>query len=138
MPRDQFVTALEPQKHTSSLQLTLGENTHDFAFGDFFSSGADRRIRMADVDRDAAERTQNRMQNRFVVILLVDYVTNRTRADELQHERVHPTDVIGYKEKTALRQVLQADRSDPIKATYQQSTKKREGAFGAGSRRHHL
>ena len=93
---------------------------------------------MADVDRDAAQRTQNRMQNRFVVILLVDYVTNRTRADKLQHERVHPTDVIGYKEKTALRQVLQADRSDPIKATYQQSTKKIEGAFGAGSRRHRL
>ena len=93
---------------------------------------------MADVDRDAAQCPQNRMQNRFVVILLVDYVTNRTRADELQHQRVHPTDVIGYKEKTALRQVLQADRGDPIKATYQQSTKKIEGAFGAGSRRHRL
>ncbi len=43
------------------------------------------------------------MQNPFVIILLVDDVTNRPWAGELQDERVHPADMIRHKKKTASR-----------------------------------
>ena len=60
-------------------------------------------MRMTDIDWDAAQRAQNRVQNPFVIILLVDDVTDRTRAGELQDESVHPTDVIWHKKKSAIR-----------------------------------
>ena len=74
---------------------------------------------MADADRDTTKGTQDRVQNRFVIILLVDDVTDRTRARELQNESVHPADMIGYEKKAAAWQILHADRSDAIKAAHQ-------------------
>ena len=73
---------------------------------------------MADVDWDAAERTQDRVQYRFVIIRLVDDVADRTRAGELQDESVYPADVIRHKKKPTARKVLQAGRSDAIKAAH--------------------
>ena len=138
VPGDQFVTTLQTQQCSRAFQLALGEHTNDFALGDFFSSGANRLVRMADIDRDAAERAQKRVQKRLVKILLVDDVADRTRTGELQDECVHPTDMIGHEKKPARRQIFQADRGNAIKTTNQQPPKKIEGAFSAGHQRHRL
>ena len=74
---------------------------------------------MSGIDRNAAEDPQKRMQDRFMIILLIDDVTDWARAGELQDEGVHPTDVIRYEKKPAGRQVFQTVRSDAIKAAHQ-------------------
>src|SRR5207247_9364259 len=124
------------EMRSSSFQLALREHTYDLAIGDFFSSGADRLVRMADVDGDAAEHTQEWVQDRFVIILLVDDEADWARTGELQDEGVDPTDMIGHEKKPAGRQIFQADRSDAIKATHQQPPKKIADAFSARQRRH--
>src|SRR5207247_10781961 len=106
--------------------------------GDVVSCAAKRLVRMADIDRDATERAQKRVQKRLVKILLVDDVADRTWTGELQDECVHPTDMIGHEKKPARRQIFQADRSDTIKRTNQQPPKKIEGAFNVGHQRHRL
>ena len=88
-------------------------------------------VRMADIDWDAAERTQDRVQNRSVIIVLVNDVANWTGAGELQDKGVHPGDMVGHKKKPAARQIFQTERSDAIKGTNQQPTKEIEGALGA-------
>ena len=93
---------------------------------------------MADIDRDAAGCAQKWVQNRLVIILLIDDVAYRSRAGELQNDSVHPADVIGQKKKPAVRQVFQTERVDPVKATHQWATNGIEGAFGARRRRHRL
>src|SRR4029077_5297586 len=93
---------------------------------------------MADVDRDAAERTQKWVQNRFVVILLVDDEADWARARELQDESVDPTDVIRHKKKPAARKIFQPDRIDAIKTTHEQPAEEIEHAFSAGHGRHRL
>ena len=93
---------------------------------------------MPDIDWDAAYCTQNLVQNRFVIILLVDDVANRTRAGELQNERVHPGDVVGHKKESASRQIFQTERGHPIKATHQWPANEIERAFGGGRGNHRL
>src|SRR6266481_8957966 len=131
VPRDQFITALQSQQRSRAFQLALGENADDFAIGDFFSSGANRSVRMADIDRDAPERTQDWVQNRSVIILLVNDVANWTGTGELQDKGVHPGDMVGHNKKPAAGQIFQTERSDAIQGTNQQSTKEIEGALGA-------
>ena len=89
-------------------------------------------MRLALADGDATNRAQNRMQNRFVIIFLVDDVADRARAGELQDEGVHPADMIRHKKKAAGWQVFQTERSDPIKAAHQRPSKEIERAFSGG------
>src|SRR6266540_3425216 len=136
--RDQFITALQSQQRSRAFQLALGENTDDFAVGNSFSSAPNRSMRMPDIDRYATERTQKRVQNRFVIKLVVDDVTDRTRAGQLQNQGVHPADMIRHKKKPAVRQVFQTERSDPIKATHQRPANEIERALGARHGSHRL
>jgi hypothetical protein len=76
-------------------------------------------MRLALTDGDATNCAQNRMQHALVIIFLVDHVADRTRAGELQNERVDPTDVIRNEKKTAGRQVFQTQWSYAIKAAHQ-------------------
>ena len=101
--RDQFVTAVQAQQNSPAFQLAFRKNANDFAIGNFFRGGAHRSVRMAGVNWDAADHTQDRVQNGFVKILLVDDVADRPRAGELQDESVYPTDVIRHEKKPAGR-----------------------------------
>jgi hypothetical protein len=78
------------------------------------------------------------VQNRSMIIRLIDEVPDRTRAGELEDESVHPGDVVGHKKKPAARQVFQTERSDPIKATNEWTPNEIEGAFGVRRGRHRL
>src|SRR5262249_32255394 len=119
MPRNDFITALQTQERPPAFQFAFGENTHNFAIVDFFRSGAHSRMRLALANRDATNRTENRMQDPVVVIFLADDVADRARAGELQDQRVHPTDMVWHQKKAAGRQVLKTERSDPIKGAHQ-------------------
>ena len=88
---------------------------------------------MTGIDWNAAERAQEGMRDRLVIIGLVDDVADRARTGELQHESVHPADVVWQKKKSAGRQVFQTARSDAIKAANQWPAKEIERAFGSGS-----
>ena len=93
---------------------------------------------MAHIDRNAPEHTQKPMQSRFVIVLLVDDVANWARAGELKHDGIDPGDVVGQKKKSALRQIVDSECIDSIKATCQQPAKKIDRAFSAGHGRHRL
>src|SRR4029077_17139102 len=138
MPRNDFITALQTQQRSPAFQLALREHTHNFAFGDFFRSGANCSMRLALADGDATNRAENRMQHSLVIIFLVDDVADRTRACELQHECVNPSDVIRHEKKSASRQVLQTARSDAIKAANQWPAKEIARALGIGLGPHRL
>src|SRR5256886_12473441 len=75
---------------------------------------------------------------RFVIILLVDDVTDRARTSELQHERVHPTDMIRHKKKSAVWQVVEADRADSIKSAHEWAANGVEHTFSGRFRKHRL
>src|SRR4030095_14708764 len=119
MACDQFEAALQSQQCARAFELAFREKAYDFALGNSFVRSADGCMRTAATDRDAAERPQNRMQNGFVIVLLVNDVANRAGAGELQNKSIHPADVIRHKEKPAWRQIFQTDRSDAIKGTDQ-------------------
>src|SRR5215469_13244292 len=119
MSGDHFITALQSQQCPPSFQFAFREHTHDFAFGDFFRSSANGSMRLAPANGDATNRAENRMQDSFVIVFLVDDVADRPRASELQDQRVHPTDMIWHEKKTAGRQVLQTNGSDAVKTADQ-------------------
>ena len=131
VPRDQFITALQTQQRSRAFQLALGKKTDDLALGNFLRCSANGGTRIASIDWNTTQRPQNRVQNRFVIMFLVDDVSNRARASELQNERVNPGDVVRQKEESALWKIFQSKRSDPVKATHQQPTKEIEGALSA-------
>jgi hypothetical protein len=79
---------------------------------------------MADINGNAPERPQKRMQNTFAIKFLVDDVPDRTRAGELQHDCIDPRNVIGQEKKSALRQVLPAERSNAVKTMHQRAREK--------------
>ena len=95
-------------------------------------------MRLTPANLDAPNRAQDRMQNRLVIIVVLDDVPDRPGTGELQDEGVHPTDVIRYEKKPASRQVFQTVRSDAIKAAHQWPAKEIEHAFGSGLGRHPL
>src|SRR4029077_10329461 len=128
----------QAQQNSPAFQLALRKNANDFAIGKSLRSGADRSERMAEVNWDAAERTQDRVQNRFMIIRLVDDVADRTRTGKLQDESVYPADVIGYEKKAPAGEVFHANRIDAIKAPHEQPAEKIEHAFSAGHGRHRL
>ena len=138
MPRNDFITTLQTQERPSTFQLALREHAHDLPFINLFGRSTNCSVRMALTDRDTAERTQKRMQKTFVIIFLVDDVTDWTRTGELQDEGVHPSDVIGHQKKASWRQVFQTQRGDPIKAAHKWAAKEVEGALGSGLGRHRL
>ena len=72
---------------------------------------------MARIDRDASNELQKPMQHRFVIEFLVDDVTNRARAGELQDDGIDPANVVGQKKKSALRQIVSSERSHAVKAS---------------------
>jgi hypothetical protein len=61
-----------------------------------------------------------------MIIFLIDDVTNRPRAGELQNEGVHPADMIRHEKKAAGRKVLQTQWGDAIEAPHERSSKKIE------------
>jgi hypothetical protein len=95
-------------------------------------------MRLTLANRDAPNRAQDRMQNRLVIIFLVDDVADRPGAGELQDEGVHPADMIRHEKKAAGRQVLQTERSDAIKAAHQWPAQEMERTFGRGLGPHGL
>src|SRR4051794_9927118 len=103
MPRNDFITALQTQQRSPAFQLALREHTHNFALVELFRSDANCCMRLTLANRDASNRAQDRMQNRLVIIFLVDDVADRPGTGELQDEGVNPTDVIRYKKKAASR-----------------------------------
>jgi hypothetical protein len=76
-------------------------------------------MRLPAADWDAPDRAENRMQYSLVIIFLIDHVADRPWAGELQHERVHPADMIRHEKKPAGRQIFQTPRRDTIKAANQ-------------------
>ena len=72
---------------------------------------------MANVDRNAAYSAQKWAQHRFAIKFLIDDVTNRSRAGDLEQDGIDPSDVIGQQQKSAGRQIFQADGRNTIKAT---------------------
>src|SRR6267154_81144 len=138
VPRNDFIPALQTQQRSPTFQLALREHTHYFALVELFRSDANCSMRLTLANRDAPNRAQDRMQNRLVIIFLVDDVADRPGTGELQNEGVHPADVIRYEKKPASRQVFQTAHSDAIKAANQWPAKEIENAFGSGSGRHPL
>src|SRR6202035_2095719 len=129
VPRDQFVTPLQAQKDPCAFQLALGKKTNDLALGNSFRCSTNGGTRIANIDWNTTQRAHNRVQERFVIMFLVDDVPNRARAGELQNESVHPGDVVGHKKEPALWKVFRSERSNPVKATHQQPTKEIERAL---------
>lgn len=74
---------------------------------------------MARIDWDASNEPQKPMQHRFAIEFLVDDVTNRARAGELQDDGIDPANVVGQKKKSALRQIVSSERSHAVKTTRQ-------------------
>ena len=93
---------------------------------------------MPRIDRDAFHQPQKRMQERLAIKFLVDDVPNWTRASELQDDGINPANVVGQKEKSAFRQIVDSQRSDPIKATHQRAAEEIERAFSGGHGSHRL
>jgi hypothetical protein len=73
-----------------------------------------------------------------VIKFLIDDVTNRPRASELQDDGIDPRDVIRQKKKSAFGQVFESERVDPIKETNERPRKKMERALTGGHVRHRL
>src|SRR5678815_4256121 len=95
-------------------------------------------MRMSNINWDATDRAQNRVKDRVMIVLLVDDVSNRARASELQDDGVNPSDVVRQKQEPACGHVFQSQRGDPIKATHQQPAEKIERAFSGGHGKHRL
>src|SRR5206468_11936976 len=93
---------------------------------------------MADINRNAADCAQKRAQDRLVIKFLIDDVTNRPRACELEDEGIDPGDVIRQKKKSAFGQVFESERVDPIKESDERPAKKMERALTGGHVRHRL
>ncbi len=93
---------------------------------------------MADINGNAADRPQKRMQNAFAIKFLVDDVPDRTRAGELQYDCIDPRNVIGQEKKPALRQVLGAERSNAIKTPHQLARDKMQRPLSGRHRGHCL
>ena len=93
---------------------------------------------MARVDRNAVHNPQEWTQEWLAIKFLVDDVTNWTRAGELQHDCVHPCDVVGQKQKSAAGQVSQPVRRDPVKAAKHWPRNNMERALNGGHGGHCL
>ena len=78
------------------------------------------------------------MQHWFAIKFLVDDIANWARASELQDDGINPANVVGQQKKSAIRQIVDSQRSDPIKATYQRPAEEIERAFSGGHGRHRL
>ena len=90
------------------------------------------------INRNTAHQPQERTQRWFAVEFLVDDITNWARASELQDHGINPTDVVGQEKKAAFRQIVDSERSDPIKTTNQRPAKEIESAFSGGDGTHRL
>jgi hypothetical protein len=93
---------------------------------------------MADVNRDTTDGAQEWAQHRFVIELLINDVTNRSRACELEDEGVDPGDVIRQEEEAAFRQMLKSERANAIENFDERPPKKMERALTGGHVRHRL
>src|SRR5438132_11350244 len=91
---------------------------------------------MVDVNRDATNTAKERAQRRFLIKFLIDDVTNRAGACELEDEGIDPGDVIWQKKETAFGQMLEADGVDAIKESDERPAKKMERALTGGHVRH--
>src|SRR5207302_2269156 len=134
--RDQFVTAPQTQESSRAGELPFRKKANDLAGGDLFGRGANCRTRMPDVNRNAADGAHEWAEHRFVIKFLIDDVTNRPRACQLENKRVDPSDVIGQKQKTALGQIFETERADAIKKFDERPAKKMERALTGGNVRH--
>src|SRR2546422_8834843 len=93
---------------------------------------------MTRVDRDATDEPHKGLQDRLMIKFLVDDITNRSWARDLQNDRIDPGDVIWQKQKSALREMLNAKRSDAVNAAHQRASKEMKRAFAGRYRGHGL
>src|SRR2546423_3431142 len=93
---------------------------------------------MADVNRDATDSAHEPVQHWFAIKFLIDDVTNRAGACELEDEGIDPGDVIGQKEEAALGQMFEAEGADTIENFDERPAKKMERALTGVHVRHRL
>ena len=93
---------------------------------------------MAHINRNAPQQSKKRLQDWFMIKLLVDNISDRATAGELQDDGIDPGDVVGQKKKSALRQIVDSESIDSIKTTRQHPAEERERAFSGGLGSHRL
>ena len=93
---------------------------------------------MTSIDRNTAHSAQKWMQDKFAIKFLVDDVANRAWTSELQHDCIHPRNVIGQEKESAFRQILCAERGDAIKTAHQCPSEKIQGVLSRGDGSHCL
>ena len=134
--RDEFVAALEPQELARAREFALGENADDLAALDRFARGLHRVLRTLRGDGQRAHRAEDPVQPAQVENFLPHDETNRPRTRDLEHDRVHPSEVIREKQKAALRQAFAMECGDAVNdRREQQSGRADEGFEQAGFRR---
>src|SRR4029453_14229965 len=99
--RGGFRTAFETQTRSRAFEPAFRKNAYNLALRDFFRCRANRGVRLAASDGNATEHAQKRVQDRFVIILLIDDVADRAGAAELQNDAIHPADMVRQKKKPA-------------------------------------
>ena len=75
--------------------MSLRKETNYFSFFDFFGCRSHRVLGPPRCNRNTARQAKDRMQNRILIIFLVDNKTNPPRTSELKHDRVDEGNVIG-------------------------------------------
>src|SRR5438034_3935565 len=78
------------------------------------------------------------MQDRFAIKFLVDDIANRAWTRDLQHDCIHPGNVIGQEKKSAAGQVSQPVRRDTVKAAQQRPRNDMQHALSSGHGSHCL
>ena len=91
LPRDDLVTAPQPQERAGTRQLSFRKKTDDFALANLFRRLPHRIFRPARRDRNAADGAQDRMQETVPVIFLIDNETNRPRTGDQEDDARRPT-----------------------------------------------
>ena len=77
---------------------------------------------MPRINRNTFKDSKKRMKNFISTDGSVDDVTDRARQDDLEQDRVDPTNVIGKKEKSSGGHMFKTECSYPINATGQYYT----------------
>ena len=78
------------------------------------------------------------MEKAVSIIAFINDETDRARTSQLEHDRIHPGDVIGQEEKTAARQLLASNGSDAIDEACDSEGDGIEDAFSGRGMLHHL
>src|ERR1043166_6405839 len=138
--RDQFVPTLQPQQCSTPFELTFRKETHNCAFRNPFGCGADGGMGIPNIYGDAAEQPQDGRQQPLLIEFARDDKADGPWARDLQHDSVHPCDVIWQKQKAVGGQIFQTVSCNPVDAPRQWPPEKIERALRDrhGSHLYHL